>query len=195
MFFEVLSLTYHSPITITAALSGSSWLFTGRLGLASQVRAQTALIHTSPLKSPSTKMIWSGATKIIGTSADEESARYMVDRFRKIGLTDVRLQPFDLPPQWMPRSWEIAATAADRTVKLTVAQPAYATPATPSGGLEAEVAWAGTGTEADYIGRNVAGKVVVINRNASVTIRLDVAFKLLPVPRSTEVWGCGASVS
>ena len=47
--------------------------------------------------------------RIIGTSADEESAAYLVRRFQQIGLTDVRRQPFDLPPQWMPRSWEITA--------------------------------------------------------------------------------------
>ena len=49
-------------VTITASPSDSNWLLTGRLRLASKMRAQTSLIHTSPLKSPSTKMIWSGAT-------------------------------------------------------------------------------------------------------------------------------------
>jgi hypothetical protein len=110
--------------------------------------------------------------RIIGTSADEESAAYLVRRFQQIGLTDVRLQAFDLPPQWMPRSWEITATVADRTVKLTATQPAYATPATAANGLDAEVAWLGTGTEADYIDRNVTGKAVVITRGAQTNLRL-----------------------
>jgi hypothetical protein len=110
--------------------------------------------------------------RILGTSADEESAAYLIRHFQQIGLTDVRLQPFDLPPQWMPRSWETAATVADRTVKLTAAQPAYATPATPANGLDVEVAWLGTGTEADYIDRNVRGKAVVITRGAQTNLRL-----------------------
>jgi len=110
--------------------------------------------------------------RIIGTSADEESAAYLVERFQRIGLSDVRLQPFDLPPQWMPRSWEITATVADRTVKLSAAQPAYATPATPATGLEAEVVWLGTGTEADYVDRNVTGKVVVITRGVTTDLGL-----------------------
>jgi hypothetical protein len=110
--------------------------------------------------------------RIVGTSADEESAAYLVRRFQQIGLTDVRRQPFDLPPQWMPRSWEMTATAADRTVKLSATQPAYATPATPANGLEAEVVWLGTGTEADYIDRNVTGKAVVITRGAQTNLRL-----------------------
>ena len=110
--------------------------------------------------------------RIIGTSADEASAAYLVRRFQQIGLTDVRRQPFDLPPQWMPRSWDITAMVADRTVKLSAAQPAYATPATPANGLEVEVAWLGTGTEADYIDRNVSGKAVVITRGAQTNLRL-----------------------
>jgi len=140
--------------------------------------------------------------RIIGTSADEESAKYLVDRFRQIGLSDVRLQPFDLPPQWMPRSWEIAATVGDRTVKLTAAQPAYASPATPPGGLEAEVLWAGTGTEADYIGRNVAGKVVVITRGPQTNIPLAEArgasailiVNALPGNVRNQVYPVGTSV-
>ena len=110
--------------------------------------------------------------RIIGTSADEESAAYLVRRFQQIGLTDVRRQPFDLPPQWMPRSWQITAMVADRTMKLAAAQPAYATPAIPANGLEVDVAWLGTGTEADYLDRNVTGKAVVITRGAQTNLRL-----------------------
>ena len=34
--------------------------------------------------------------RIIGTSADAESAERLGDKFEAIGLTDVRIQPFDL---------------------------------------------------------------------------------------------------
>ena len=107
--------------------------------------------------------------RIIGTSADDESARYLIDRFTRIGLTDVRLQSFDLPPQWMPQTWTIAAVGADKTVNLEAAQPVYGTPATTAEGLDAQLVWAGTGTEADYVGRDVRGKVVVIARGAGTT--------------------------
>lgn len=110
--------------------------------------------------------------RIIGTSADDESARYLVDRFKQLGLIDVRLQSFDLPPQWMPQTWTITATGAGKTVKLEAAQPVYGTPATTADGLEAELVWAGTGTEADYLGRDVRGKVVVITRGAGTNPRL-----------------------
>jgi hypothetical protein len=52
--------------------------------------------------------------RIIGTSADEENARWMLDKFRKAGLSDVRQQSFDLPPQWMPQSWSVSASSGAR---------------------------------------------------------------------------------
>src|SRR3954469_4079682 len=40
--------------------------------------------------------------RITGTSGDAESAEWLAAHFRRIGLTDTRIQPIDLPPQWMP---------------------------------------------------------------------------------------------
>jgi hypothetical protein len=47
--------------------------------------------------------------RVMGSSADEEHQRWMLDRFKQMGLTDVHVQSFDLAPQWMPQSWEITA--------------------------------------------------------------------------------------
>jgi len=100
--------------------------------------------------------------RITGTSADAEAAQWMVDKFNKIGLSDIRIQPFDLPPQWMPQSWEITATGSGKTLRLETAQPAYLTVPTPPDGLDLEAAYVGTGSEADYIGRDVRGKAVLV---------------------------------
>lgn len=100
--------------------------------------------------------------RIIGTSADAETAQWMVDKFNKLGLADVHIQPFDLPPQWMPQSWEITATGGDQPLHLETAQPAYQTIATPPEGLDLEAAYVGTGSEADYIGKDVRGKALFI---------------------------------
>ena len=54
--------------------------------------------------------------RIIGTSADVESAQYLLDRFKDIGLNDVRLQSLDLPPQWMAKSWAVTVGAAERSI-------------------------------------------------------------------------------
>src|SRR5690348_9029072 len=43
--------------------------------------------------------------RIIGTEADAENARWMLEKFRQLGMSDVHEQPLDLPPQWMPQSW------------------------------------------------------------------------------------------
>src|ERR1700720_1197643 len=40
--------------------------------------------------------------RIIGTEADAENAQWLLENFRKIGLSDVRERSFNLPPQWMP---------------------------------------------------------------------------------------------
>jgi Peptidase family M28 len=98
--------------------------------------------------------------RIIGTSADDESQQWWLGKFKQFGLSDVRLQPFDLAPQWMPQSWSITTSAGGKTLSLDTAQPAYGTPGTTGDGLDVEAMWLGTGSEADYIGRNVQGKAV-----------------------------------
>ncbi len=100
--------------------------------------------------------------RIIGTSADSETAQWVLDHFNKLGLSDVHLQPFDLPPQWMPQSWEITATGGGKTLPLNSAQPAYQTKATSGPGIDLEAVYAGTGSEADFAGRDVRGKAVFI---------------------------------
>jgi Peptidase family M28 len=100
--------------------------------------------------------------RIIGTQADADTAQWVLDKFESFGMADVRLQPFDLPPQWMPQSWSITAKSGDKTLKLDAAQPAYQTKATQAEGLDLEAVWAGTGSEADFAGRDVKGKAVFI---------------------------------
>src|SRR5215471_12830503 len=39
--------------------------------------------------------------RIIGTTSDRETEEWLAAKFRTLGLSDVRIQPLDLPPQWM----------------------------------------------------------------------------------------------
>ncbi|MBZ5602219.1 MAG: M28 family peptidase [Acidobacteriia bacterium] len=96
--------------------------------------------------------------RIAGTEADEENAQWLLGRFRKIGLSDVRQQAFDLPPQWMPQSWSVAVATDDKTLAVTSAQPTYRSPGTD--GLDLEAVDAGFGTEGDLAGRDLRGKAV-----------------------------------
>ncbi len=100
--------------------------------------------------------------RIIGTQADADTREWLVDKFTKLGLSDVHIQPFDLPPQWMPQSWEIVASGSAKTLHLDSAQPAYQTKGTTGEGLDLEAAYVGTGSEADFAGRDVRGKAVFI---------------------------------
>ena len=98
--------------------------------------------------------------RIIGTSSDAESAEWLAAKFKAIGLSDVRIQPLDLEPQWMPQSWEISVTGDERTLQLESAQPAYRAAGTPTEGLDLEAVYVGLGSEADFGGRDVSGKAV-----------------------------------
>jgi Peptidase family M28 len=99
--------------------------------------------------------------RITGTSADAESADWLAGHFKRIGLTDVRIQPIDLPPQWMPQSWTVTAKSGSTTLQLDrSAQPAYGSPGTAAEGVEVDAVWVGTGSDADFAGRDVRGKAV-----------------------------------
>ena len=98
--------------------------------------------------------------RIIGTEADAENARWLLTRFKSIGLSDVREQPFELPPQWMPQSWSVNAAAGGATTVLSSAQPTYRGVATPAGGLDLEAVDVGFATDADLASQDLKGKAV-----------------------------------
>lgn len=100
--------------------------------------------------------------RIIGTEADTENAQWMLDKFRQIGLSDVRTQSFDLPPQWLPRAWAVTASAAGKTIEIATAQPTYQAVVTPAGGLDLEAAYVGLGSDAELtMAGNLRGKAVL----------------------------------
>jgi len=99
--------------------------------------------------------------RIIGTSADAENAQWMMAKFRALGMSDVHDQVFDLPPQWMPRSWSVAASGKGKTLSLDTAQPTYQAVGTPAGGLDLEAVYVGLGSDADLaLSPDVKGKAV-----------------------------------
>jgi len=103
--------------------------------------------------------------RIIGSAADQDSAQWLMAKMKAIGLTDVHEDPIDLAPQWFPQSWELTATGGGKTLRLETAQPAYTTPGTSDAGVDLEVVYAGLGSEADLIGRDLRGKAVLIFSN------------------------------
>ncbi len=97
-----------------------------------------------------------------GTTADREGMAYMTRGFESVGLT-VEHVPYVLPSDWRPTDWEASYRAADgATIHLNTAFPVSGTKATGPAGITAEAVWVGIGAAADFIGRDVQGKAVVV---------------------------------
>jgi hypothetical protein len=103
--------------------------------------------------------------RIIGTEADAENGRWLMEKFKAAGLSDVREQSFDLPPQWMPQSWSVSAAGGGKTVLLGSAQPTYRSEPTPAGGLDLEAVDVGLATDADLARQDLKGKAVFFYSN------------------------------
>jgi Zn-dependent M28 family amino/carboxypeptidase len=100
--------------------------------------------------------------RISGTRGEELAADWVEARFKKAGLT-VSRRDFPLPPQWFPVDWSISFESGGRTHGVTSALPALRSRPTPSGGIDLDLVWVGTGTAADFAGRDVKGKAVLIH--------------------------------
>jgi hypothetical protein len=100
--------------------------------------------------------------RLIGTSSELETDRWLAGKFKALGLSDVRIQKLDLPPQWTPQSWSVEMSGGGKSLHLTSAQPAYYANGLPRGGVELDAVYAGLGTEADFIGKDVRGKAVFV---------------------------------
>ncbi len=98
--------------------------------------------------------------RIIGTEADNENAQWMMAKMKAAGLTDVHQQLFDLPPQWMPQSWSVVASAGERTLKLDSAQPTHRSVGTGPEALNLEAVDVAFASSADLANRDLRGKAV-----------------------------------
>ncbi len=97
-----------------------------------------------------------------GTDADRAGQEYMLNEFRRLGM-DIEYHPFTVPSDWRPRSWSMSYNgSAGETIDLVTAFPVGGTKGTPPAGMTAEAVWLGIGADADFIGRDVKGKAVVI---------------------------------
>jgi hypothetical protein len=100
--------------------------------------------------------------RIIGTDADAENAQWMLDKFKQLGLADVHQQVFDLPPQWMPKSWSVTASGGGKTLEVATAQPTYQAVATSGDSLDVEAVYVGLGSDAELnMAKDLRGKAVL----------------------------------
>jgi len=97
-----------------------------------------------------------------GTTADREGMAYMTREFESLGLK-VEHFPYTLPQDWRPTDFSAGyQTANGSVVDLKTVFPVSGTKATPAQGITAEAVWVGIGAGADFLGRDVKGKAVII---------------------------------
>src|SRR5579871_2404615 len=57
--------------------------------------------------------------RLAGTTADTEDVQWLLNKYRQIGLSDMRVQTVNyFAPQWSAQSWEVAATAGDKSLQI-----------------------------------------------------------------------------
>ncbi|MGE0157943.1 MAG: M28 family peptidase [Gemmatimonadales bacterium] len=98
----------------------------------------------------------------VGTQGHVDTQDWVERYFRQYGLEDVHRQSFDLAPQWQASSYDISFSAGGRAFTLESARPPEDAESTPPEGLEYELVWVGQGSDADYLGRDVHGRAVVV---------------------------------
>lgn len=100
--------------------------------------------------------------RIAGTKYEKMTAEWAEAKWRQYGLTDIHEQEYSLGPQWFALDWNVTATDGSKTLTFKSLNPAVGSAPTPPGGLEAEAVWVGLGSAADFMGRDVRGKAVLI---------------------------------
>jgi len=113
--------------------------------------------------------------RIAGTKYDALTQQYVLKKFQEFGLQNSRIQPIPLRPQWMAKSWQIALVQGGQRTPLAATFPLGGSPNTPTAGLDLPLVWVGLGTAADFIGRDVGGKAVVIYATPEPSVFLNSA--------------------
>jgi hypothetical protein len=124
--------------------------------------------------------------RIVGTKYDLETEEWLMKKFKDAGLQDVRRQELDVPPQWWANSWTVTLGVGTGARKLESAFPYTNTPSTPPQGLDLETVDVGLGRAADFAGRDVTGKAVVIYSIPSPGVRDQSAQWFGSVERAEE---------
>ena len=125
--------------------------------------------------------------RIIGTSADRETADWMMDQLRQSGVEDVRLDSIPLPSQWLPQSWKLTVESDGKAVDLTSAWPAYGSVGTSPAGAELELIDVGLGMATDFQGRDVSEKAVVLHSIATSSTVFNSVRRIGALERAEEM--------
>jgi hypothetical protein len=120
------------------------------------------------------------------TPYDAMTRTLLVNHFKRIGLEEVRDQPITQPERWWPKSWSGSLVADGKVTPLKTVF-ALGGPSTPAGGVELDIVWVGLGTAADFAGRDVRGKAVLIHAMPTPSRRENSSLWLGSVARAREL--------
>lgn len=98
----------------------------------------------------------------VGTQGHEDTEAWVERYFREYGLEDVHREEFELGDVWDPTSFSISFSSGGGAFALESARPPEDMESTPAGGLDFDLVWVGQGSDADYLGRDVRGKAVLV---------------------------------
>ena len=107
--------------------------------------------------------------RIAGMPFTHRSQDYLADKLRQAGVTNVHIDSFPRANQWWPEQWEVrllAVSAAGPGTKdyvLATAFPSQGAQSIAGGSLEAELVYVGQGFPEDLVGRELEGKIAVVN--------------------------------
>jgi hypothetical protein len=92
-----------------------------------------------------------------GTSADNAGAEYLAERMREMGLRHVRLEPVPVDV------WEVKGASVTVDGRTMTCSQFPGVPPTPADGITAEVVYVEGGAAANYEGKSVEGKIVLVD--------------------------------
>ncbi|HID11538.1 MAG TPA: M28 family peptidase [Candidatus Latescibacteria bacterium] len=111
------------------------------------------------------EVLSSARSRVVGYPGHEEAARYVLGRFREIGLQGVRTEEFEVTvPIDHGASLEIVDEG--RKIRLYGLWPNLVrTPTLPVEGIEGKLIYGGSGEFRDFNGKDVEGRIVLMDFN------------------------------
>jgi carboxypeptidase Q len=137
---------------------------------------------SSPLEENLRYLTDSVGGRVTGSPAAHRAATWALDAFRRAGVDEVRIEKFTVPVDWSEGATRIEILSPDPF-------PVHAvsigwSPATPEGGISANVVDVGSGDDAGFAAAGAAAKgaIVLVHSNFLVTWDdLDAEYRSAPV--------------
>jgi Zn-dependent M28 family amino/carboxypeptidase len=97
--------------------------------------------------------------RMAGQAGEREAAELLADRLEAAGLSEVRIEEFEIPGWW--RGDASLSTTAPVERRYDAAHDVIGLPGSPAGDVAGELVDVGHGTEAEFEGVDLAGKVAM----------------------------------